>query len=229
MDDQTFDQQTALDWISSIETVGKNIRDEDIYPKLNAWLIHATPDAIIDIGCGQGVCSEKIDLKDRHYTGVEPSLFLLDRAKQLYSGNNINFITGNAYSLPLPDASADAAYSVLLWHLLSDLQTAARELSRVLKSNGHFLIITANPGAYGAWKDFYSDLNLMGKKLVGTMKMSERVSSHDVLYLHTFNEINDSLQGNGLQIQATEIFRPSKKFADQKMLTLIRGQKILDR
>lgn len=31
MDDKTFDQKAALDWINSIETGGESHRDDDVY------------------------------------------------------------------------------------------------------------------------------------------------------------------------------------------------------
>jgi ubiquinone/menaquinone biosynthesis C-methylase UbiE len=225
MDDKTFDQQTALDWINSIETEGKSHRDDDIYPMLDTWIKRASPLSVLDIGCGQGICSDKIDLNDRSYTGVEPSSVLLNRAKQLYPLEHRNFLLGNAYLLPLLDNSFDAAFSILVWHLLSDLRLAAHELSRVLNKRGNFLIITANPAAYSAWKGLYSDLKLTGQRLEGTMQLGG-AKSHDVLHLHTFDEIQDSLQNAGLLVEEVQTFRPSKQDEGQKMLISIQGKKV---
>ena len=91
MDDRTFDKQTADDWIKAVETTERSFRDDHIYPKINDLIHQSLPKRILDIGCGQGVCSDKIDLKHSEYTGVEPSTFLLDRAKQLYLQPNIFF------------------------------------------------------------------------------------------------------------------------------------------
>jgi hypothetical protein len=93
----------------------------------------------------------------------------------------------------------------------------------VLKKNGSFLIITANPGAYSAWKGLYADLKLTGKRLEGTMQLGT-AASHDVLFLHTFDEIRDSLQEAGLIVEGVETFRPSKQLKDQKMLIAIQGK-----
>lgn len=162
MDDHTFDESSALDWMESVEK--SNLRDSDIYPKIRNWLDRSSSSEIVDIGCGQGICSANIELAGRHYTGVDPSAFLIDRARQLYGEKNRCFVLGNAYQLPLRYGTFDTAFSVSVWHLLSDLGKAAAELSRVLKANGHFLIITANPDAYSAWKALYADSKLDGRR-----------------------------------------------------------------
>lgn len=227
MDDRTFDKQTAQDWIEAVEKHGKSFRDDFVYPKLNELIRHASPKTILDIGCGQGICSDKIDLKRSRYTGVEPSPFLLERAKKLYSRAEREFISGNAYALPVSDHSFEAVFSVMVWHLLSDLEKAASELSRVLTENGNFLIVTANPDASSAWKAFYPDAKLTGKKLEGTMQLGE-ARSHDVLYLHTLDELKDSLQNVGLDIERTETFLTAKGSAPLDLLISIHGRKSAD-
>jgi SAM-dependent methyltransferase len=224
MDDKNFDQNTAQDWISSVEAANTT-RTKDIFPKLNAWINQISPSKILDIGCGQGICSDYIDLHDRYYTGIEPSSFMVDRAKELYSQKNRTFLLGNAYNLPFCDGAFDAVFSVLVWHLLSVIKKAAAELSRVLKPNGSFLIMTANPSGYEAWKALYTELKIDGPKLEGKMQLSDSLTSHDILYLHTFEEIENSLQDMHLEIQSTEQFR--KSALGQEFLMSIQGRKII--
>jgi SAM-dependent methyltransferase len=224
MDDQTFDIQTAQDWIKAVESTERSFRDDYIYPKIDDLIHQNLPTRILDVGCGQGVCSGKINLKYSAYTGVEPSIFLLDRAKQLYPQPNKDFLLGNAYALPLSEGSFEVVFSVMVWHLLGDLQKAASELSRVLIENGNFLIVTANPDAYSIWKAFYPDAKLTGKKLEGTMQLGETLSS-DVLYLHTFDEIKDSFEKVGLTIRKTETFLPTKNSGGAELLISIQGKK----
>jgi ubiquinone/menaquinone biosynthesis C-methylase UbiE len=225
MDDRTFDKKTAQDWIEAVEKSGKSFRDDFVYPKINNLIHETLPKMILDIGCGQGICADKIDLSQCRYTGVEPSLFLLDRAKQLYSQADKDFLQGSAYALPVSDRSFHAVFSVMVWHLLSDLEKAASELSRVLTENGNFLIVTANPEAYSAWKAFYPNAKLTGKKLEGTMQMGEALSQ-DVLYLHSFDELKDSFQKVGLNVDRTETFLPTKDQAHLNLLISIQGRKI---
>ncbi len=148
VDDKTFDKKSALEWIATIEGEGASVREQDIYPLLNKWIWDNDITDVVDIGSGQGVCSSKIPV-DTVYTGVEPSEFLLGRAKLHYP--DANFLRGSAYELPLPSSSVTGAFSIAVWHLLSDSERAAHELSRVLKPGGHYFIVTADP-QHPAWK-----------------------------------------------------------------------------
>jgi SAM-dependent methyltransferase len=224
MDDRTFDEQTAQDWINAVEKPGKSWRDDYVYPKLNNLIQNALPKTILDIGCGQGICYEKIDLSRSKYVGIEPSPYLLDRAIQLYAHKDREFLLGSAYDLPASDGSLEAAFSILVWHLLSDLGMAAAELSRVLVETGHFLIVTANPEAYSSWKAFYPDAKVTGKKLEGTMQLGEALS-YDVLYLHSTDELRDSFKSVGLNIEKVETFLPAKDSPELNMLISIQGKK----
>lgn len=226
MDDRNFDLQTAQDWINSVEKPGTSWRDENVYLKLSSLIREASPRTILDLGCGQGICSEKIELGPCKYTGVEPSPFLLDRAKSLYESKSKTFLLGNAYDLPVSNESHDAAFSILVWHLLMDLEKAASELSRVLVDDGHFFIVTANPDAYLAWKSFYPDAKVIGKKLEGTMQLGNALS-RDVLYLHTLSEIKESLRNVGLEIEKTETFLAAKDAPEVKLLISIQGRKVV--
>ena len=224
MDDRTFnDPRTAAEWISVVE--GSRLRDGDLYPQLREWVSRISPETILEIGSGQGVCSDKIDLAGRRYSGVEPSPLLLARAKELYGFDNRNFVTGNIYQLPCPDESYDAAYSVAVWHLLSDLDKAAMELHRVLKKGGHFMIVTANPGGYSLWTDSYTQSKLEGRRFEGKVEMPDKSISTDVLYLHTREEITKSFEVVGLGIRETKEFRTSDKSNGEKYFISFEGRR----
>src|SRR5688572_12581364 len=141
------EEKIALAWMSCIEGDKAQIRETDIYPRLKAWVEKTSPREILELGCGQGVCSEKINLIGRNYTGLELSALLVHRAQKLYGQANRRFIEGDIYKLPFADDSFDAIFAVSIWHLLKDLGKATKELARVLKPGGSFLIISANPAA----------------------------------------------------------------------------------
>lgn len=226
MDDATFDQKTAVQWINSIESSKVSVRDADIYPRLKSWVDRVSPREILEIGCGQGACSDKIDLIGRTYTGLEPSMFLVERAKELYPDSNRRFVVGSAYAMPFSNGAYDAAFSVAVWHLLSDLKKAAGELSRVLKAGAEFVIISANPAAYDAWTEVYTETRRNGLRFEGKLRLVDGSESQDVLYLHSLDEISESLRAAQLEILETDTFRVSDKSRGHGLFVSIRGRRV---
>lgn len=224
MDDKNFDDLTAQQWIDGIEAAKKSTRDYDVYPIISKWIQIENFKKILDVGCGQGVCSDNIDLSGRSYTGLEPSPLLFARAQELYQSENRQFVQGNIYNLPFADNAFDGVFSLLVWHLLENLEAAAQQLSRVLTPDGHFLIITANPESYAAWKSSYKEFQLNGKCLQGTREMPDGQILADTLYLHEQTEILESLEKESLKVTHIRTFRPA---VDGTHLFLcLRGSKI---
>lgn len=208
MDDRHFDQTAAKEWIEIVEGEhGRKIREGDLYPYLRKWMAHIKPSRILDIGCGQGACSEKIDLDNCTYVGVDPSSYLLERAMSLHANGNRQFISGSAYALPFPDASFDAAFSVAVWHLLEEKEKAASELSRVLREDGHFMIVAANPAVYDEWTKTYSSGTSDGLRFEGRTRQQDGSESVDVLYLHSYEQIVATLQSAHLEVHENITFR----------------------
>lgn len=205
MDDQKFDQKTAQEWIEVIEA-GSGLRDQDIYPRLNSWIEEYKPENILDIGAGQGICSTKISSEIR-YTGIEPSSYLIERAIQKYSHPSRTFVKGSVYEMPFQSEVFDAAFSIAVWHLLSDIALAANELNRVLNSGGRFMVITANPDGYDAWRRLYSQAAENGIRFEGSMTLPDGTQTKDVLYLHSGESLLKSFELAELKVLKTETFR----------------------
>lgn len=208
MDDRNFDEKAARDWIKMIEDVSMLTRKGILYPVLNSLVAPPTVHEILDIGCGQGRCSDHIDLTNRNYTGLEPSDFLLARARELYPQPNRKFVKGSAYALPFASTEFDAAFSVATWHLLENINLASAELARVLKPGSSFLVVTANPDKYGDWKKPYTSFKLDGRRLEGQVPSDDGVASVDVLFLHTIDELFTSFEQASLTIEKTEAYGP---------------------
>lgn len=225
MDDKTFDAQTAQDWIVAIERPGRSSRDDDIYPILSQWLADNKAASVLDIGCGQGICAEKVVMPSVQYVGLDPLPLLVARAQELYTGDSRRFVTGNAYDLPFANESFDAAFSVLVWHLLEDLPRAAAEMARVLKAGGAALCITANPEAMADWQAMYDSPRVDGKRLEGVMDMGGGLTSRDVLYFHTRDEIATALASAGLTLEGVTPFRASKRGTGAPLLMSLRASK----
>src|SRR3989344_3376702 len=161
----------AQEWIVCVESEKGRSRDNHIYPLIKKWVGDVDPERIVEIGAGQGICAEKLE-HDAEYVGVEPSRFLVARAQEKYPAPNRSFVVGNAYTLPITGAWADAAFSINVWFHLENLPQVPSELARVLKRDGNFLIVTANPADFATWESFYKNPEREGKKFVGRLDIA---------------------------------------------------------
>ena len=219
------DEEIARQWINSVENEKGMIRDNDIYPKLENWTKTFKPKVILDIGSGQGICADHVQSGEVRYLGVEPSPVLVERAKELYTKENRDFMVGNAYALPIAAGSVDMAFSVNVWFHLDDLDTPSKELSRVLERGGKFLIITANPKTYDLWRSMYFDATEDKKKIDGKVNVPINPMSRNIFYKHTLEEIEAQLTGNGLVISGEEEFGSVFPFRDRPVFICITGHK----
>lgn len=190
-----------------IEGERGKIRELDLYPKLNRWATSRTFESILDVGCGQGICSQKLDLGTNQYTGIDSSEDLTNRATELYGSANINFIAGDALDLPFEDESFDSLFSISLIHLVEDIDEVISEMSRVLKPKGRFFIVTAAPSFYEAWEESYGIKVIEGKRLIGKRLASDGSEVEDTLFLHEGEEIHAAIEDSGLEIEDIEPFR----------------------
>lgn len=216
---ELYNKRLANEWIDWVETPNpEGTREQEIFPFIKKWIAETKPKILADVGCGQGSCSELI--KDIQYIGIDQSPVLIKRAKELYSRPNKRFAEGNAYTLPLKDNSVDSVMSIWVWSHLDNLGLAAKEMHRVLKPKGRFLIITANPETYEERKTFYREYKIQGKLLTGTFNLGNGKSlTGTTLYLHTKEEIENAIRKAGFQIK--HIRRMGKTETSNKGLYLI--------
>jgi ubiquinone/menaquinone biosynthesis C-methylase UbiE len=160
----------------------------------------------VDLGCGQGACSTLVEANAR-YIGVDLSEKLIARAIELYKEPNKQFLHGDVYKIPRETESADAVMSIWVWSHLKNLPQAAVEMHRILKINGNFLIITANPETYEVRKTYYKELKDYGNYLVGTFDLGNgKYLTNTTLQLHTKEQMVDSIIASGLKIDSIETF-----------------------
>lgn len=195
------------DWIEMIEGERGQIREQDLYPKLDRWATSKAFENILDIGCGQGICSQKIALGLSHYTGIDISESLINRATEKYESPTVKFQVADALDLPFDDESFDAVFSISVIHLVEDIDEVIYEMSRVLKPKGRFFIVTAAPSFYEAWEDSYNEVSVEGVRLIGKRLTFDGTEVEDTLYLHEGEDIHAAIEDAGLEIEDIEPFR----------------------
>jgi ubiquinone/menaquinone biosynthesis C-methylase UbiE len=100
----------------------------------------ASPESILDIGCGTGRLLRKAGERwpNARLIGVDPAEGMIEKARLLMP--NAAFYVSMAESLPLPDESVDLVFSTASFHHWRDNVQGVREVRRVLRLGGRFFL-----------------------------------------------------------------------------------------
>jgi ubiquinone/menaquinone biosynthesis C-methylase UbiE len=110
---------------------------------LAAGIVHQ-PVSVLDVGCGTGKLLRRATTywPEAQLIGVDPANGMIEMAKRLTP--NATFFTGMAEALPLEDASVDLALSTSSFHHWQDQAAGIREIARVLRPGGYFVLVDAS-------------------------------------------------------------------------------------
>ncbi len=101
---------------------------------------------VADLGCGSGPIAASIAPFVARVIGVDNSSAMLRAAKKTLAGlANVELRRGDLASLPIDDASCDAAILVLALTYAADPAIVIREMSRILKPGGTAVVIDLLP------------------------------------------------------------------------------------
>lgn len=100
-------------------------------------------EVVVDLGAGAGAATMEAARTGARVIAVDPMPFMrtLLSLRRLANGGRIEIKAGAAESLPLPDRSIDALWTVNTLHHWTDREAAARELARVLKPGARFILL----------------------------------------------------------------------------------------
>lgn len=91
---------------------------------------------VADIGCGTGNAAEVLAQRVEQVIAIDQSTGMLDAAKRRLDGaTNVRFVEGQVESLPLKDATVDAATCLLVLHHVEKPELALREMRRVMRTS----------------------------------------------------------------------------------------------
>ena len=107
---------------------------------LAADIVHQ-PVSVLDVGCGTGKLLRRATTywPEAQLIGVDPANGMIEEAKRLTP--NATFFTGMSEALPLQDVSVDLALSTLSFHHWQDQAAGIREIARVLRPGGYFILV----------------------------------------------------------------------------------------
>ena len=137
-----FNQQAA--------TYDKDIKGQharSLYPVLLEKLSHIPFQSALDLGCGTGEMLKLILQKDPHkeLCGIDLSEEMLAVAKSKLP-EQVKLLLGDSEVLPFPDNAFDVVYCNDSFHHYPAPQNVLREVNRVLKHGGIFMICNGSDG-----------------------------------------------------------------------------------
>ena len=96
---------------------------------------------VADVGAGTGFLSAGLAPLVRHVHIIDGAPAMLDVArKNLAAFDNLEFHPADGLSLPLPDASLDAAFANMYLHHCPDPLAAIQEMVRTLRPGGRLVL-----------------------------------------------------------------------------------------
>ena len=97
---------------------------------------------VLDIGCGPGVAVRAAADHVERAVGVDRAPAMVEIATSRSADvPNAEFKLGSAEALPFDDATFDRVWTIRAFHHWEDRDAGLREVKRVLKPGGRFLII----------------------------------------------------------------------------------------
>lgn len=147
-------------YFARIDRMGRSLltlnRDRE-YKLLKQMLELRATDRVLDVGSGDGFWTACFSSHCAHITGLEPGEHALEYARTLYQRPNVEYVRGNAESLPYPSSTFDKVVSVSCLEHFNDPQQGLREMARVLKPGGRLaisvdsLLPENSPAAFREW------------------------------------------------------------------------------
>jgi ubiquinone/menaquinone biosynthesis C-methylase UbiE len=146
---------------------------------------------VLEVSCGHGGGASYVvrTLRPASYTGLDLNADAIAFCRKRHRLPGLNFVHGDAESLPFADESFDAVINVEASHGYPNFPRALAEVARVLRPGGHFLYADLRGYAdFSQWEAAMADAPLR--------PLSERVINPEVLrglnelaprYLHLVN------------------------------------------
>lgn len=144
--------QTNLNWVSDMAEASRHDAWQSggsyddymgrwsrrIAPRFLEWVEPGTGLEWLDVGCGTGELSDAIvaHCEPKRLVGVDPSEGFLSAAREKVPDPRVQFRTGEAQSLPFPDASFDVVVSGLMLNFVPDRLAAVVEMKRAARPSG---------------------------------------------------------------------------------------------
>jgi 2-polyprenyl-3-methyl-5-hydroxy-6-metoxy-1,4-benzoquinol methylase len=148
---------------------------------------------LLDLGCGDGTYSIAASQRGTRVTGIDISDAMLDSARRRAAtcGASIEWGQASAESLPFDSGSFDIVLAVTIFCFVKNPALAAKEVSRVLRPGGPFVI--GELGRYSAWA--------VSRRVRGWFGSSRWKEAH----FWSLGELRRLLENAGFRVNASRV------------------------
>jgi ubiquinone/menaquinone biosynthesis C-methylase UbiE len=105
--------------------------------------LELTSKKVLDLGCGSGRYTRVLKNFGANVVGVDPSEELLKIARKEIK--NIDFLKKDSSNLPFKDNCFDMVFAGMVLHYVKDIESLFREVFRVLRPKGIFILTSHVP------------------------------------------------------------------------------------
>jgi ubiquinone/menaquinone biosynthesis C-methylase UbiE len=131
---------------------------------------------VLEVSCGHGGGASYLvrALAPASYTGLDSNSAGVDSCRRRHQLRGLDFVQGNAESLPFPDQSFDEVLNIQSSHCYPQFPRFLNEVTRVLRPGGHFLYADARRAdAVAKWDEDLGDASM---RLMSERDINEEVA-----------------------------------------------------
>lgn len=142
-------------WYDGMVNDQDSYQSQVILPNVLRIVAPKKGERILDLACGQGFFSHALSAEGAHVTGVDIAPELIDIART-HASHNQEFYISSADNLRMfKDKSFDSVVCVLAIQNIEKMALTFKEVARVLKNAGKFVVVLNHPAfripAKSAW------------------------------------------------------------------------------
>lgn len=132
-------------WYDKVVNDSDSYQEKVILPNVTRIVAAKKGMKVLDLACGQGFFSHALAAQGARVTGVDIAPELIEIARK-HGGHNEEFYVASADKLPqFQAASYDAAVCVLAIQNIEHMAEAFRQVGRVVKPGGRFVLVLNHP------------------------------------------------------------------------------------